>query len=389
MPIGVHGAPIGGVPSLESRLAECPPAQLIDSCCGAGALRHLESEEILRASAYDLITLGRCGMDLFAQNVGAPFADITGFDAHIGGSPTNIAVAASRLGLRVALLTAVGADLVGDFVLSHLVAEGIDVRCIVRKPGTHTGLAIVGVQPPDRFPLVFYRHNPADIWLNGEDIAAAPIERARILLLSGTALSRGSCGEATLVAAQRARDAGVATYLDLDLRPDHWPSPVELRAALQRLLPVIDVVIGTEEEVYALVGATPEDVFAGKRLSSGQIAELDERIAPFLNAGDGPTLILKRGARGASVLAAGQGEMQVPGFPVSVLNSVGAGDAFAGGLIYGRCQGWDWRASVRMGNACGALVVTRHGCAAAMPRREEVEEFVGELPGVPDETHGA
>ena len=329
----------------------------------------------------DLITLGRCGMDLFAQNVGAPFAEITGFDANIGGSPTNIAVAASRLGLRVALLTAVGPDLVGDFVLAHLETEGIDTRYIPRKPGTHTGLAVVGVQPPDRFPLVFYRQNPADIWLTPDDIAAAPIEQARALQLSGTALSRGTCGEATIAAAQRAQAAGVTTYLDLDLRPDHWPSPAALREALHRLLPAIDVIIGTEEEAYALLGATPEDVFAGKRLTGEQIAELDALIAPFLAGGSGHTLILKRGPRGASVLVAGQAELQVPGFPVTVLNTVGAGDAFAGGLIYGRCQGWDWRASVRMANACGALVVTRHGCAAAMPRREEVETFMGNLAG--------
>ena len=326
---------------------------------------------------YDLITLGRNGMDLFAQNIGAPFAAITGFDAHIGGSPTNIAVAASRLGLRVALLTAVGPDLVGDFVLAHLVEEGVETRYIPRKPDTHTGLAVVGVQPPDRFPLVFYRHNPADIWLNPDDIAAAPIEEASALLLSGTALSRGTCGDATFAAAERARAAGVTTYLDLDLRPDHWPSPADLRAALHRLLPAIDVIIGTEEEVYALLGASPEDVFAGKRLTGEQIAELDKLIPPFLAAGSGHTLILKRGPRGASVLAPGQDERKVPGFPVTVLNTVGAGDAFAGGLIYGRCQGWDWFASVRMGNACGALVVTRHGCAAAMPRLEEVETFMG------------
>ena len=325
---------------------------------------------------YDLITLGRCGMDLFAQNIGAPFTEITGFDAHIGGSPTNIAVAASRLGLRVALLTAVGPDLVGDFVLAHLAAEGVDTRYIPRKAGTHTGLAVVGVQPPDRFPLVFYRHNPADVWLDAADVAAAPITRTRALLLSGTALSRGTCGEATFAAAQQARSAGVTTYLDVDLRPDQWPNPAALRAALQRLLPAIDVVIGTEEEVYALLGAAPEDAFAGRRLTAAQIAELDTLLPSFLAAGGGHTLILKRGSRGASVLNPDQDALDVPGFAVTVVNTVGAGDAFAGGLVYARCQGWDWRASVRMANACGALVVTRHGCAAAMPRLEEVEAFV-------------
>lgn len=327
---------------------------------------------------YDLITLGRCGMDLFAQNIGAPFTEITGFDAHIGGSPTNIAVAASRLGLRVALLTAVGPDLVGDFVLAHLVKEGVDTQFIPRKPGTHTGLAVVGVQPPDRFPLVFYRHNPADIWLDGDDVGAAQIDQTRALLLSGTALSRGACADATVAAAQRAAAASVTTYLDLDLRPDQWAGPDALRTAMNRLLPFIDVVIGTEEEAYALLGSAPETVFGGVRLTAEQITEMEALIPPFLAQSREHTLILKRGARGATVLAPGMPAIDVAGFPVTVLNTVGAGDAFAGGFIYGRCQGWDWPASVRFGNACGALVVTRHGCAAAMPRPEEVRTFMQE-----------
>ncbi len=327
---------------------------------------------------YDLITLGRCGMDLFAQDIGAPFTAITGFDAHIGGSPTNIAVAASRLGLRVALLTAVGPDLVGDFVLAHLAEEGVDTQYIPRKPGTHTGLAVVGVQPPDRFPLVFYRHNPADIWLDADDIAAAPIEQTRALLLSGTALSRGACADATVAAAQRASAADVATFLDLDLRPDQWAGPDALRAAMNLLLPFIDVVIGTEEEAYALLGDAPESVFVGgARLTPDQVAKLETHIPAFLAAEKGHTLILKRGARGATIFTSGAPPVDVAGFPVTVLNTVGAGDAFAGGLLYGRSQGWDWPASVRIGNACGALVVTRHGCAAAMPRLEEVEAFIG------------
>ena len=329
--------------------------------------------------AFDLITVGRCGMDLFSQNIGAPFTAIQGFDAHIGGSPTNIAVAAARLGLRAAVLTAVGPDLVGDFVLAHLATEGVATDFIPRKPGTKTGLAIVGVEPPDRFPLVFYRDNPADIWLDVDDVKAAPITAARALLLSGTALSRGACREATLYAAEQAHAAGVTTYVDLDLRPDQWANPAAFRASLNALLPAIGVVIGTEEETYALLGAAPETVFAGRRLDAAQLQELEDAITAFLAASPGRTLVLKRGPRGASIFAADAAALDVPGFPVTVLNTVGAGDAFAGGLIYGRCQGWDWRASARLANACGAIVVTRHGCAAAMPRLAEVETFMGNL----------
>lgn len=325
---------------------------------------------------YDLITMGRCSMDLFSQNIGAPFAEIQGFDAHIGGSPTNIAVAASRLGLRCALLTAVAPDPIGDFVLAHLAREGVDTRYIPRKPGTRTGLSIVGVEPPNRFPLVFYRDNASDIHLNIDDVLAAPLAQTRTLLLSGTALSRGSCRDATVFAAEQAHNAGVITVLDLDLRPDQWQHPSAFGVNIRQLLPNVDVVIGTEEETYAAFGSTPETIFAGQPLSRQQASELEALAATFVERAGGKTLILKRGAAGASVFTSGEQMMHVPGFPVQVLNTVGAGDAFAGGLLYGRSSGWSWRRSVRMGNACGALVVTRHGCAAAMPTLAGVETFI-------------
>jgi 5-dehydro-2-deoxygluconokinase len=334
------------------------------------------------ATDYDLITLGRCGMDLFAQNIGAAFEKIQGFDAHIGGSPTNIAVAASRLGLKTALLTAVGPDLVGDFVLDHLAEEGVDTGYIPRKPDTHTGLAVVGVQPPDRFPLVFFRQNPADIWLTPDDLADVPFGRTRCLLLSGTALSRGTAREATIFASQQAAAAGATVYLDLDLRPDQWPGPESFRQHLGQLLPWVDVVIGTEEEAYAAFGTVPERVFAGTPLGSPQLDELERVATGYLSGRDGRTLILKRGGRGASLYSGGGQTIHAHGFPVHVLNTVGAGDAFAGGLIYARCQGWDWHTSARFGNANGALVVTRHGCAAAMPRLEEISAFVTEQGGL-------
>ena len=260
-------------------------------------------------------------------------------------------------------------------MLAHLAEEGIETRYIPRKPGTRTGLAVVGVEPPSRFPLVFYRDNAADILLDIADIAAAPIAETRALLLSGTALSRGPCRDATLFAAEQAHAAGVTTYLDLDLRPDQWSHPRAFGLTLRRLLPLIDVVIGTEEETYAALGADPESIFAGQPLTDAQAQQMMAVIDTFLGATAGQTLILKRGAQGAAIYADNGAVSHVAGFPVQVLNTVGAGDAFAGGLIYGRCQGWDWQASVRMANACGALVVTRHGCAAAMPRLEEVEAF--------------
>ncbi len=147
---------------------------------------------------FDLFSIGRVSMDLFAQQIGAEFKDVEGFDASVGGSPVNIAIGVSRLGLRSGVLTAVGQDLVGDFVLRYLARESVNTEFIYRKPNTQTGLAIVAVQPPDRFPLVFYRENPADIQLTVQDAQNLPFEQIRAFMISGTALSRGSCRDAVL-----------------------------------------------------------------------------------------------------------------------------------------------------------------------------------------------
>ena len=177
---------------------------------------------------FDLISMGRVSMDLFAENIGAPFVDITGFATGVGGSPSNIAIGSSRLGLNVALLTAVGEDEVGRFVLHYLQQEGVDPQYIPRKPDARTGMALVGIQPPDKFPLLFYRENPADIHLTIDDLLAVPFTRCRALLLSGTALSRGSCREATLYAAEVAQSSEATTFMDLDLRPRPVVPPASL-----------------------------------------------------------------------------------------------------------------------------------------------------------------
>ncbi len=330
-----------------------------------------------RAIEFDLLTMGRSNVDLYSQDLGAPFEEITGFDASVGGSPTNIAIAASRLGLKTALLTAVGEDRTGDFVLGYLAREGVETAFSPRKPQGHTSLAILGIQPPDHFPLVFYRQNPADMYLNIDDVLAAPIPHSRAMLLSGTALSRGSAREATLKAAEIAVRHNIPVFLDIDLRPDQWDHPLTCGVVTRTLLPRVDVLIGTEEEYFAVLAPDPARVMQGKTLSAKDRTNLQGHLGMLFQENPGLAVaIVKRGKRGASIFKKGQGEVVVPAFRVEIVNTVGAGDAFAGGLVYGWCQGWDWERSVRMANACGAIVVTRHGCAAAMPRLAEALAFI-------------
>jgi 5-dehydro-2-deoxygluconokinase len=295
----------------------------------------------------------------------------------VGGCPANIAVGARRLGLRVAMLSAVGADPVGDFVLRFLADEGIETRYVSIKPGSRTGAAALAIQPPDHFPLVYYRDNAADIELDIDDALAVPYERAQVLLISGTGLSKEPSRSATMLAAELARAAGATTMLDLDLRSDQWHDPRAFGVCMRAALPLIDVVIGTEDEIKAVtLTEVGQLAVSDSQVSSANVSgDLHAAIARIL--GSGPrAVIVKRGRHGAWVFEGEQSMVEVPGFPVEVYNTLGAGDAFASGLIYGHLKGWEMPRAARFGNATGAIVVTRHACANDMPYENEVLAFM-------------
>src|SRR5262245_15084500 len=200
---------------------------------------------------YDLIAMGRSSIDLYANDVGAPFAEITSFAAYIGGCPTSISVGTRRLGLNAALLTALGSDPVGDFILHALEREGVETLYIPRKPGRRTSAVVLGIEPPDRFPLVYYRDNCADIALTIDDVLATAIDDCRCLLISGTGLSQEPSRSATLFAAEQARAAGAEVVLDVDFRPDQWHDARAFGVTVRSALRLVDLVIGTEDEINA------------------------------------------------------------------------------------------------------------------------------------------
>jgi 5-dehydro-2-deoxygluconokinase len=336
---------------------------------------------------YDLISMGRACLDLYANEVGVPFAEVQNFAAYVGGCPANVAVGARRLGLEVAMFSAVGDDPVGDFVLRFLAQEGIATGWVSRKAGVRTGAAALAIEPPDKFPLIYYRDNPADIHLDIDDVLAVPLSTqggaaARVLLLSGTGLSKEPSRSATMLAAELARAAGLTTMLDLDLRSDQWHDPRAFGVCVRAALPLIDVVIGTEDEIKAVTmrDVTQMSVSDSQVSNAGVAGDLDAAIARVLEGGP-QVLVVKRGPKGASYVEQGGQLVDVPGYPVEIYNTLGAGDAFAGGLIYGWVRGWGLYKAARLGNAAGAIVVTRHACANSMPTMDEVEVFVGERGG--------
>jgi 5-dehydro-2-deoxygluconokinase len=326
--------------------------------------------------ALDTLHMGRSSIDLYSNDVGAPFPEITSFAAYVGGSPTNIAVGVRRLGLASALLTGVGDDPVGDFVLRFLEENGVETRWIVRKPGRRTSAVVLGIEPPDRFPLVFYRDNCADAELTVDDVLAAPLSDARVFQFAGTNLSREPSRSATLFGAERAREAGARVVLDLDFRPDQWHDPRAFGVAIRSCLRLADVVLGTVDEVNAAVLADLREV----RVEHAQVSDarvggsVEDAVERLLALGP-EAVVEKRGEDGSRVWTRDGGRVAAPGFPVEVQNILGAGDAFAAGFLYGYVNGWDWHRSARLGNACGAIVVTKHGCANFMPTLEEATAF--------------
>ena len=333
--------------------------------------------------AYDSLHMGRSSIDLYSNDIGAPFVDIQSYAAYVGGSPANISVGARRLGLKTALLTAVGDDPVGDFILHFLNNEGVDTRFIPRKSEHRTSAVVLGIEPPDKFPLVYYRDNCADINLTIDDALAAPLDDCRVFQFAGTNLSLEPSRSATLFAAEMARQAGAAVVFDVDFRPDQWHDVRAFGVVARSALRLVDVVIGTEDEINA---AMLSDV-SQMRVSHSQVSDTkvegDTRSGIAFMLGLGPRAVIEKiGSQGARVHLKGGEVMDVPGFPVEVTNILGAGDAFGGGFIYGLVKGWGWHKSARLGNACGAIVVTEHGCANFMPTLPEVEAFAASYGGL-------
>jgi len=337
--------------------------------------------------SYDLIAIGRSSIDLYANDIGSPFEDIKSFGSFVGGCPTNIAVGTCRLGLKSALVTAVGEDPVGSFILKFLRQEGIETAFIPKKQGKRTSAVLLGIEPPDRFPLVYYRDNCADIELTIADLETVPIEQSKAMLISGTGFSRDPSRSAHLHALERARRCGTTVFLDLDFRADQWLSAPaqDIRAyglAVRSILHMCDIVFGTEEEIKAAMLESARSVeITHSQISAPTVhGDVNKGIDTIINSGP-KALVVKEGSRGSTVHCPGRAAVKAKPFSVEVCNVLGAGDAYASGFIYGYNKGWDWQRCATMGNAVGAIVVTRQGCANFMPFEQEALDFVASQGG--------
>jgi 5-dehydro-2-deoxygluconokinase len=345
----------------------------------------LSAEPIIRRDAgedLDVVCIGRCAVDLYGEQIGGRLEDMRTFAKYVGGSPTNTAVGAARLGLRAGLISRVGDEHNGRFLRETLQAEGVDVGCLRTDPSRLTALVFLGIRDADTFPLVFYRDRCADMALTVDDIEPAYLARSRAVLISGTHLSHPDTRAACIKAMSLARSLGKRVVLDIDYRPVLWgltspglgerryvPSG-EVTAQLQAVLPECDLIVGTEQEIHIAGGSadTHAALVAMRAVSRGVI-------------------VMKRGPMGCIVFdgaipADAESGLKGPGFPVEVFNVLGAGDAFMAGLLRGWVRDEPLPQALRYANACGAIVVSRHGCAPAMPTWVELCFFLEHKQGV-------
>ena len=331
---------------------------------------------------YDVLTFGRSSIDLYSNNIGASFESIKEFGAFVGGSPLNIAVATQRLGLKSALMTAVGEDKVGDFILHFLKKEGVETKFIPRIKAARSSAVVLGIEPPDNFPLVFYRDNCADSRLTIDHVSEVDIANFRLLEMSGTALNQEPARSSAFFLSEKAVKHHVPILLDLDFRADQWHDPMAFGITIRSFLRVCKIAIGTEEEILAATLTDPNQIkINNQQISAPEIhGDINQAILQLMDTGI-ETLIVKRGQAGCTIVERDGQRTDVPGFQVEVVNVLGAGDAFAGGFIYGFLHGWDHYKTCRMGNACGAILVTKHGCANFNPTLDEVLKFIEEKGG--------
>ncbi len=324
----------------------------------------------------DVITIGRSSVDLYGAQVGGRLEDMSSFNKYIGGSPTNMATGTARLGLKSAVITRVGDEHMGRFILEELERHGVETRGVVTDKERLTALVLLGIRDQEQFPLIFYRENCADMALSEDDIDPNFIATAKAVVATGTHLSHPQTEAAVIKALKLARANGDRTALDIDYRPNLWGlsghgdgenrfiASAKVTEKLQSTLNLFDLIVGTEEEFHIAGGST-------------------DTIEALRNVRkvSGATLVCKRGPMGASAF---EGEIpgslddgiSGPGFPIEVFNVLGAGDGFMSGLLKGWITGENWVTSLTYANACGAFAVSRHGCTPAYPSWEELQFFL-------------
>ncbi|MEV6957715.1 5-dehydro-2-deoxygluconokinase [Streptomyces sp. NPDC051207] len=308
---------------------------------------------------FDLITMGRIGVDLYPLQTGVPLSRVETFGKFLGGSAANVAVAAARLGRASAVITRTGDDPFGVYLHEALKEFGVDDRWVTPVAAYPTPVTFCEIFPPDDFPLYFYRRPKApDLEIHPDELDLDAIRATRVFWMTGTGLSEEPSRTATLTALRARAKAGV-TVFDLDWRPMFWPDPGTARPHYAEALRHATVAVGNVDECEIATGVREPRACAEALLAAG--VEL---------------AVVKQGPKGVLAVHRDGSEAQVPPVPVEVVNGLGAGDAFGGSLCHGLLSGWDLERTMRYANAAGALVASRLACSSAMPTGSEVADLL-------------
>ena len=308
---------------------------------------------------FDVLTMGRIGVDVYPLQIGVSLREVSTFGKYLGGSATNVAVAAARHGRGSAVITRTGADPFGEFLHDALRGFDVDDRYVSAVPGLPTPVTFCEIFPPDHFPIYFYRQPKApDLEINTDELDLDAIREAGVFWVTGTGLCQEPSRGATL-AALRARAKSGITVLDLDYRPMFWSSPDEAGRWMREALPLVTVAVGNIEECATAIGQTEPHAAADALHEHG--VEL---------------AIVKQGPKGVLASRSTGERVEVPPVPVEVVNGLGAGDAFGGALCHGLLARWNLERIARFCNAAGAIVASRLACADAMPDTAEVLELL-------------
>lgn len=310
---------------------------------------------------YDVVCIGRVGVDIYPLQVGVPLEEVTTFGKFLGGSATNVAVATARYGHRAAIITRTGDDPFGRFVRSELTRLGVSADFVGTDSWLPTPVTFCEVFPPDNFPLYFYRYPQApDLRIAVDELPLAEIADARVYWSTLTGMSAEPSRSAH-VAAWQARGRREFTVLDLDYRPMFWHTEAEATAQAEKALSYSTVAIGNREECRVAVGETDP------RRAAAALLERGVDLA-----------IVKLGPQGVFAMTRDE-QVEVPAVTVVVVNGLGAGDSFGGAVCHGLIQGWGLERLLRFANAAGALVASRLECSTAMPTESAVLELLDTL----------
>ncbi|MUT65775.1 5-dehydro-2-deoxygluconokinase [Paenibacillus sp. NEAU-GSW1] len=317
------------------------------------------------AKPLDFVAVGRLCIDLNANEINRPMEETVTFTKYVGGSPANICIGMSRLGLKTAFIGKVADDQMGRFITGYLNKEGIEASGVsVDRTGAVTGLAFTEIKSPSDCSILMYRDNVADLKLEAGEVREELIANAKMLLISGTALAQSPSREAVFQALEYAKRHGAVIAFDLDYRPYTWTSDEETAVYYNLAAEKCDIIIGTREEFDMM-----------ERLGSNPERNDHITAAKWFNH-SAEIVIIKHGKDGSIAYTNDGASHRARSFPAKVVKTFGAGDSYAAGFLYGLMQGWDISASMEFGSAAACIVISSHSCSDAMPKAPQVHEYI-------------